>query len=69
MRYNICVSKTHIKNSGNENYHHLINEYTKFDVTLPRTNTIRCPNQNCDSNKNDDGQNNLYGEIDGRYWC
>lgn len=48
---NICVSKTHIKNSGTENYHHLINEYTKLDPTLPIIDNIKCPNENCSSNQ------------------
>ncbi len=52
LNENICVYEEDLQKS-NTNMN-LINEYTKFDVTLPRTNTIRCPNQNCDSNKNDD---------------
>jgi DNA-directed RNA polymerase subunit M/transcription elongation factor TFIIS len=27
-----------------------INEYTKYDPTLPHSHTIRCPNQECKSN-------------------
>jgi hypothetical protein len=27
-----------------------VNEYTKFDPTLPRINTIDCPNSKCASN-------------------
>ena len=50
---NICVSKTKIKQNKNM-YSHMINEYTKNDVTLPRTKTIRCPNQDCKSNKKED---------------
>ena len=30
-----------------------INEYTKLDPTLPRTNNIKCPNQSCASNQTD----------------
>ena len=29
----------------------IINPYIKLDPTLPRINTIKCPNQNCKSNK------------------
>jgi DNA-directed RNA polymerase subunit M/transcription elongation factor TFIIS len=50
---NICVSETHIK-KNEQQYSHIINEYTKQDPTLPRINTIRCPNQECKSN-NDEG--------------
>lgn len=50
---NICVSKTQLKRSE-QKYNHIINEYTKLDPTLPRINTIKCPNSDCSSN-NDDG--------------
>lgn len=46
---NICVSKTNFKKSE-LSYNHLINEYTKLDPTLPRINTIKCPNSDCSSN-------------------
>lgn len=46
---NICVSKTDIL-IKEKAYHHDINEYTKLDPTLPRTNNIKCPNQSCISN-------------------
>jgi len=47
---NICVSKTEIRRSK-QKYSHVINKYTKHDPTLPRTDTIKCPNQECSSNK------------------
>jgi DNA-directed RNA polymerase subunit M/transcription elongation factor TFIIS len=47
---NICVSNTELKRSE-QKYTHIINEYTKLDPTLPRINTIKCPNQECISNK------------------
>jgi len=47
---NICVSTTQIKRSE-QKFTHIINEYTKFDPTLPRINTIKCPNNECLSNK------------------
>lgn len=46
---NICVSKTQLKRSE-QKYNHIINEYTKLDPTLPRINSIRCPNNDCTSN-------------------
>ena len=45
----ICVSETQLK-SGERQYTHMVNEYTKYDPTLPRINTIKCPNQACASN-------------------
>ena len=39
--------------SAEEVEYYLINEYTKFDPTLPRINTIKCPNNECASNKDE----------------
>jgi DNA-directed RNA polymerase subunit M/transcription elongation factor TFIIS len=49
---NICVSKNSFK-KGEQKFAHLINKYTKFDPTLPRINTIKCPNADCISNGNE----------------
>ena len=49
---NICVSKTQLIKSE-QKYNHIINEYTKLDPTLPRRNTIKCPNSDCNSNRED----------------
>ena len=39
---NLCISSVDVKSkSGDCRY--LINEYTKFDPTLPKTNKIKCP--------------------------
>jgi DNA-directed RNA polymerase subunit M/transcription elongation factor TFIIS len=46
----VCISKTNIKH-GKQKYNTIINKYTSLDPTLPRINTIKCPNQSCDSNK------------------
>ena len=45
----ISVSKTHIKHKEGS-FKHLINEYTKYDPTLPQINHIKCPNDDCPSN-------------------
>ena len=47
---NICVSDVQLKRSE-QKYSHIINEYTIHDPTLPRINTIKCPNQECSSNQ------------------
>ena len=55
----ICVSRTQLKKTK-QTYNHIINKYTKLDPTLPRINTIRCPNSECSSNiesNNDDKEN------------
>jgi DNA-directed RNA polymerase subunit M/transcription elongation factor TFIIS len=47
---NICVSDIQLRTSEKK-YTHIVNEYTKYDPTLPRINTIKCPNQECSSNQ------------------
>jgi DNA-directed RNA polymerase subunit M/transcription elongation factor TFIIS len=49
----ICVCNIQLKRSE-QKYSHIINKYTKLDPTLPRTTAIKCPNQECDSNKKND---------------
>ena len=46
---NLCVSKTNFRRS-NLTYSTAVNKYTKLDPTLPRSNTIKCPNETCDCN-------------------
>lgn len=46
---NICVLDTTI-NQTKDRYAQVINPYTKNDPTLPRINSIKCPNQSCKSN-------------------
>ena len=47
---NVCVLKTIIQQKS-QRHQQVINEYTKYDPTLPRINTIKCPNQSCTSNQ------------------
>jgi DNA-directed RNA polymerase subunit M/transcription elongation factor TFIIS len=46
---NVCVSDMQLRRSE-QKYTYMVNEYTKYDPTLPRINTIKCPNQECLSN-------------------
>jgi DNA-directed RNA polymerase subunit M/transcription elongation factor TFIIS len=48
----ISVSKTILK-KNEQKYSHIINEYTKLDPTLPRINTLDCPNPECTTNHNE----------------
>jgi DNA-directed RNA polymerase subunit M/transcription elongation factor TFIIS len=50
---NICVSKVNMKKTANttQSFANVVNKYTKLDPTLPRIKTIRCPNDECPSNK------------------
>lgn len=58
----ICVSSTQLKRTE-QKYTHIVNKYTKLDPTLPRTNSIRCPNTECASNKRDDDEDYKKNEI------
>ena len=53
---NVCVSNTDI-NTKEKAYLNDINEFTKLDPTLPRTQNIKCPNQSCPSNQKSDDSN------------
>lgn len=45
----ICVLNTTIRKSKQQ-FHHIINEYTKMDPTLPRIYNIPCSNPECPTN-------------------
>ena len=60
---NICVSNTQIK-MNQEKYVRIINEYTKLDPTIPRIKTIKCPNQACPSNSENETNEVLYMRYD-----
>jgi len=51
---NTCISKTYIKKST-QSFQNFVNKYTKLDPTLPRINTVLCPNNDCATNKEVDG--------------
>ena len=46
---NSCILDTQLS-AGRDDVSHHVNRYTKLDPTLPRTNKIKCPTQNCPSN-------------------
>jgi hypothetical protein len=53
---NICVSKLNVKHTTTpQTFSQVVNKYTKLDPTLPRINTIRCPNDECPSNRKSSG--------------
>lgn len=49
---NIYVAKTQLSRTE-QKYGNVVNKYTKLDPTLPRINTIKCPNPACNSNIKD----------------
>ena len=46
------------------NMTHIINKYTKLDPTLPRINTIPCPNVECPTNTNEKEREVIYIRYD-----
>ena len=57
---NVCVSETQLRRSEKK-YSQMVNEYTKYDPTLPRINTIKCPNHECISNNAAGGEGQAGG--------
>ena len=49
----MCVLNTQLK-KGEQKFSHIINPYTKMDPTLPRVYNVKCPSEECPSNKNEE---------------
>jgi len=62
---NVCVSKTQVKKSE-QTFSHIINKYTKLDPTLPRINTVLCPNTSCVTNTENALREIIYIRYDDR---
>lgn len=60
---NVFVSQTQVK-SSKRTFSHFINKYTKLDPTLPRTNTILCPNTECATNTKSKEREIIYIRYD-----
>lgn len=56
---NVSIVKTDIKKSE-QSFSHIINQYTKLDPTLPRTNKVLCPNKDCETNTEDKEREIIY---------
>jgi len=52
---NMCVSKS-TKNDNEGSYKYIVNKYTKYDPTLPRITGIKCPNIDCKTHSQNDGE-------------
>ena len=57
------MSKTQIKKTE-QTFSHIINKYTKFDPTLPRINTVLCPDLNCPTNVDGKSREIIYIRYD-----
>ena len=60
---NVVISKIQLKKSEQE-FGNVINKFTKFDPTLPRINTILCPNPSCKTNTDDAPREIIYIRYD-----
>ena len=60
---NVCVSNIQIKKSE-QSFNHIINKYTKLDPTLPRINSILCPNPDCNTNTKGSEREIIYIRYD-----
>ena len=60
---NVCVTKLQIKKTE-QSFSHIINKYTKLDPTLPRINTVLCPNPDCSTNKDNTEREIIYIRYD-----
>jgi len=58
----VIVMNTQLKKTQ-MNFSSFINEYTKFDPTLPRL-MKKCPNENCATNKRKNGSSSAAGDDD-----
>ena len=59
----ICITNNELI-QNDQKYKYIINKYTKLDHSLPRTNTIKCPNQSCSSNKENTDREIIYVRYD-----
>ena len=59
----ICISKIEINNTYLDKSR-FINKYTKYDPTLPRINTIPCPNNECKTNTDNHEREIIYIRYD-----
>ena len=60
---NVVVLKTNFKKKT-QHFYNVINEYTKLDPTLPRSNTIPCPNEECICNTENKENKVIYIRYD-----
>ena len=49
----LCVLNTQFTQSQ-QKFNHIINEFTKLDPTLPRIYNVKCPNERCITNTDED---------------
>ena len=58
----LCVLNTQLKQSE-QKFNHIINPYTKLDPTLPRIYNVDCPNSECKTNHQSEGETKKPAEV------
>ena len=58
------VLEIDLKEKTSEGYKILMNEFTKYDPTLPHVNTIKCPNMTCPTNSSNTEKDVIYIKYD-----
>jgi DNA-directed RNA polymerase subunit M/transcription elongation factor TFIIS len=57
---NLCISSY----EENKQKTNKINEYTKYDPSLPHVHNVKCPKEDCPSNKKDSTSDVIYIRVD-----
>jgi DNA-directed RNA polymerase subunit M/transcription elongation factor TFIIS len=58
------ILETHVQQRASEGYKILLNEFTKYDPTLPHMKTIKCPNGTCPTNVANQEKDVIYIKYD-----
>ena len=58
------ILEMNLKEKISEGYKILMNEFTKYDPTLPHVNTIKCPSLECDTNTKGKEKDVIYLKYD-----
>lgn len=58
------VLEIDLKEKTSEGYKILLNEFTKQDPTLPHVNSIKCPNDGCETNTSGKERDVIYIKYD-----
>jgi DNA-directed RNA polymerase subunit M/transcription elongation factor TFIIS len=58
------ILEMNLKEKTSESYKILMNEFTKEDPTLPHVDTIKCPNESCETNISEKKKDVIYLKYD-----
>lgn len=58
------ILEMNVQQRSSEGYKILLNEFTKYDPTLPHMKTIKCPSGDCPTNKGEKERDIIYMKYD-----